>query len=65
MQKEISTSKAKEVPEFKNENFAKLLEESLKKDLSKLVIDGAEMILKKEIDKSAHDKAIKDLVNKI
>jgi len=28
-------------------------------------VEGAEMILKKEIDKSVHDKAIQDLVTKI
>ena len=41
------------------------LKESLKQDVSKLVVEGAEMILKKEIDKSVHDKAIKELVAKI
>ena len=47
------------------EQLSMRLKESLKKDLSKLVVEGAEMILKKEIDKQAHDKAIKDLINKI
>jgi len=47
------------------EQLSLKLKESLKKDVSKLVVEGAEMILKKEIDKSAHDKAIKDLVTKI
>ena len=47
------------------EQLSMRLKESLKKDLSKLVVEGAEMILKKEIDKEAHDKAIKDLINKI
>ena len=46
------------------EQLSMRLKESLK-DLSKLVVEGAEMILKKEIDKEAHDKAIKDLINKI
>jgi len=47
------------------EQLSMKLKESLKKDVSKLVIEGAEMILKKEIDKKAHDKAIQDLVTKI
>jgi len=58
-------SKRIKLAEQEVEQLSMRLKESLKKDLSKLVIDGAEMILKKEIDKSAHDKAIKDLVNKI
>ncbi len=58
-------SKKIKLAEQEVEQLSMRLKESLKKDLSKLVIDGAEMILKKEIDKSAHDKAIKDLVNKI
>lgn len=47
------------------EQLSMKLKESLKKDVSKLVIEGVEMILKKEIDKKAHDKAIQDLVTKI
>ena len=47
------------------EQLAMRLKESLKQDVSKLVVEGAEMILKKEIDKEVHDRAIKDLVTKI
>ena len=35
--------------------------ESIKKDVSNHVIDGAEMNLNKENDKKAHDKAIQDM----
>tara|TARA_B110000014_G_C20034249_1_gene537232 strand:+ start:312 stop:719 length:408 start_codon:yes stop_codon:yes gene_type:complete len=59
------TSKKIKLAEQEIEQLSMRLKESLKKDLSKLVVEGAEMILKKEIDKDAHDKAIKDLVTKI
>jgi F-type H+-transporting ATPase subunit b len=59
------TSKKLKLAEQEVEQLAMRLKESLKKDVSKLVVEGAEMILKKEIDKQAHDKAIKDLVTKI
>lgn len=59
------TSKRLKLAEQEVEQLSLKLKESLKKDVSKLVVEGAEMILKKEIDKSAHDKAIKDLVKKI
>ena len=59
------TSKRLKLAEQEVEQLSLKLKESLKKDVSKLVVEGAEMILKKEIDKSAHDKAIKDLVTKI
>jgi|TARA_A200000113_G_scaffold69280_1_gene60530 F-type H+-transporting ATPase subunit b len=59
------TSKKLKLAEQEVEQLSLKLKESLKKDVSKLVVEGAEMILKKEIDKSAHDKAIKDLVTKI
>ena len=59
------TSKRFKLAEQEVEQLSMKLKESLKKDVSRLVVEGAEMILKKEIDKSAHDKAIKDLVTKI
>ena len=59
------TSKKLKLAEQEVEQLSLKLKESLKKDVSRLVVEGAEMILKKEIDKSAHDKAIKDLVTKI
>jgi F-type H+-transporting ATPase subunit b len=59
------TSKKLKLAEQEVEQLSLKLKESLKKDVSKLVVEGAEMILKKEIDKSAHDKAIKELVAKI
>jgi F-type H+-transporting ATPase subunit b len=59
------TSKKLKLAEQEVEQLAMRLKESLKKDVSKLVVEGAEMILKKEIDKQVHDKAIKDLVTKI
>jgi len=59
------TSKKLKLAEQEVEQLSLKLKESLKKDVSKLVVEGAEMILKKEIDKSTHDKAIKDLVTKI
>ena len=59
------TSKRLKFAEQEVEQLSLKLKESLKKDVSRLVVEGAEMILKKEIDKSAHDKAIKDLVTKI
>ena len=58
-------SKKLKLAEQEVEQLAMRLKESLKKDVSKLVVEGAEMILKKEIDKKAHDKAIQDLVTKI
>ena len=39
------------------------LKESLKKDLSKLVVEGAEMIMKKEIDNNEDYKQITYGVN--
>ena len=50
MDKEISTSKAKEGPEFKNENFAKLLEESLKKEIKKVgsLVEGLVVAIEKD-----------------
>ena len=59
------TSKKLKLAEQEVEQLSMRLKESLKKDVSKLVVEGAEMILKKEIDKNVHDKAIKDLVGKI
>ncbi len=59
------TSRKMKLAEQEVEQLSVRLKESLKKDLSKLVIEGAEMILKKEIDKNVHDKAIQDLVTKI
>ena len=59
------TSRKMKLAEQEVEQLSMRLKESLKKDLSKLVIEGAEMILKKEIDKNVHDKAIQDLVTKI
>jgi len=59
------TSKKIKLAEQEIEQLSMRLKESLKKDLSKLVVEGAEMILKKEINKDAHDKAIKELVTKI
>ena len=59
------TSTKLKLAEQEVEQLAMRLKESLKKDVSKLVVEGAEMILKKEIDKQVHDKAIKDLVTKI
>ena len=59
------TSKKIKLAEQEIEQLSMRLKESLKKDLSKLVVEGAEMILKKEINKDAHDKAIKDLVTRI
>ena len=59
------TSKKLKLAEQEVEQLSLKLKESLKKDVSRLVVEGAEMILKKEIDKSAHDDAIKDLVAKI
>ena len=59
------TSKKLKLAEQEIEQLSMRLKESLKQDISKLVVEGAEMILKKEIDKSVHDKAIKDLVAKI
>ena len=59
------SSKKLKLAEQEVEQLAMRLKESLKKDVSKLVVEGAEMILKKEIDKKAHDKAIQDLVTKI
>ena len=59
------TSKKLKLAEQEVEQLSMRLKESLKQDISKLVVEGAEMILKKEIDKSVHDKAIKDLVAKI
>ena len=53
------TSKKLKLAEQEVEQLAMRLKESLKKDVSKLVVEGAEMILKKEIDKQVHDKAIK------
>ena len=58
-------SKKLKLAEQEVEQLAMRLKESLKKDVSKLVVEGAEMILKKEIDKKVHDKAIQDLVTKI
>ena len=59
------SSKKLKLDEQEVEQLAMRLKESLKKDVSKLVVEGAEMILKKEIDKKVHDKAIQDLVTKI
>ena len=59
------TSKKPKLAEQEVEQLSMRLKESLKQDVSKLVVEGAEMILKKEIDKSVHDKAIKELVAKI
>ncbi len=59
------TSRKMKLAEQEVEQLSVRLKESLKKDLSKLVVEGAEMILKKEIDKNVHDKAIQDLVTKI
>ncbi len=59
------TSKRLKIAEQEIEQLSMRLKESLKKDLSTLVVKGAEMILKKEIDKNVHDKAIKDLITKI
>jgi len=59
------TSRKMKLAEQEVEQLSMRLKESLKKDLSKLVVEGAEMILKKEIDKNVHDKAIQDLVTKI
>ena len=59
------TSKKLKLAEQEVEQLSVRLKESLKQDVSKLVVEGAEMILKKEIDKSVHDKAIKELVAKI
>ena len=59
------TSKKLKLAEQEVEQLSIRLKESLKQDVSKLVVEGAEMILKKEIDKSVHDKAIKELVAKI
>ena len=59
------TSRKMKLAEQEVEQLTMRLKESLKKDLSKLVVEGAEMILKKEIDKNVHDKAIQDLVTKI
>ncbi len=59
------TSKKLKLAEQEVEQLSMRLKESLKQDVSKLVVEGAEMILKKEIDKSVHDKAIKELVAKI
>tara|TARA_Y100000996_G_C22249421_1_gene531205 strand:- start:245 stop:652 length:408 start_codon:yes stop_codon:yes gene_type:complete len=59
------SSKKLKLAEQEVEQLAMRLKESLKKDVSKLVVEGAEMILKKEIDKKVHDKAIQDLVTKI
>ena len=56
------TSKKLKLAEQEVEQLSMRLKESLKQDVSKLVVEGAEMILKKEIDKSVHDKAIKELV---
>ena len=58
-------SKKLKLAEQEVDQLAMRLKESLKQDLSKLVVEGAEMILKKEIDKKVHDKAIQDLVTKI
>ena len=58
-------AREKELAEQEVEQLSMRLKESLKQDVSKLVVEGAEMILKKEIDKSVHDKAIKELVAKI
>ena len=59
------TSRKMKLAEQEVEQLSMRLKESLKKDLSKLVVEGAEMILKKDIDKNVHDKAIQDLVTKI
>ena len=59
------TSKKLKLAEQEVEQLSVRLKESLKQDVSKLVVEGAEMILKKEIDKSVHDKAIKELVARI
>ena len=59
------TSKKLKLAEQEVEQLSMRLKESLKQDVSKLVVEGAEMILKKEIDKNVHDKAIKELVAKI
>lgn len=58
-------SKKLKLAEQEVDQLAMRLKESLKQDVSKLVVEGAEMILKKEIDKEVHDKAIQDLVTKI
>lgn len=58
-------SKRLKLAEQEVEQLSMRLKETLKKDVSRLVVEGAEMILKKEIDKNVHDKAIKDLVGKI
>ena len=44
------TAKKIKLAEQEVEQLSMRLKESLKKDLSKLVVEGAEMILKKEID---------------
>lgn len=58
-------SKKLKLAEQEVDQLAMRLKESLKQDVSRLVVEGAEMILKKEIDKKVHDKAIQDLVTKI
>lgn len=58
-------SKKLKLAEQEVDQLAMRLKESLKQDVSRLVVEGAEMILKKEIDKEVHDKAIQDLVTKI
>tara|TARA_Y100000590_G_scaffold467988_1_gene648890 strand:+ start:1094 stop:1501 length:408 start_codon:yes stop_codon:yes gene_type:complete len=59
------SSKKIKAAEQEIEQMAMKLKESLKKDISGLVINGAENILKKEVDKDTHEKAIQELIKKI
>jgi len=59
------SSKKIKAAEQEIEQMAMKLKESLKKDISGLVINGAENILQKEVDKDTHEKAIQELIKKI
>ena len=53
------------IAEQEIEQLANKVKSDLKNDLSALVIEGTQSILKKEVDKKAHDQIIEDLIRRI
>ena len=53
------------IAEQEIEQLANKVKSDLKNDLSALVIEGTQSIVKKEVDKKAHDQSIEDLIRRI
>ena len=53
------------IAEQEIEQLANKVKSDLKNDLSALVIEGTQSILKKEVDKKAQDQIIEDLIRRI